>query len=49
MEFPILVTALALFGKTGFPLDRVTLKFGHDDDIAQTILDEARTDPMGQS
>ena len=42
-EHPILLTALELFGKTGFPLDRVTLKFGHEDDIAHTILDEART------
>jgi hypothetical protein len=33
-----------LFGTTGFPLDRVTLKFGLDDDIAQTILGEA---PIG--
>ena len=42
-EHPILLTALELFGKTGFPLDRVTLKFGHEDDVAHTILDEART------
>lgn len=42
-EHPILLTALELFGKTGFPLDRVTLKFGHEDDIAHTILHEART------
>jgi len=41
-EHPILLTAMELFGKTGFPLDRVTLKFGHEDDIAHTILDEAR-------
>ena len=47
MEYPILVTALELFGKTGFPLDRVTLKFGHEDDIAHTILDEARTGGYG--
>ena len=42
IEYPILVKALELFGKTGFPLDRVTLKFGHEDNIAHTILDEAR-------
>jgi nucleotide-binding universal stress UspA family protein len=42
-EHPILLTALELFGRTGFPLDRVTLKFGHEDDVAHTILDEART------
>ena len=47
MEYPILVRALELFGKTGFPLDRVTLKFGHEDDIAHTILDEARTGGYG--
>ena len=41
IEYPILLNALELFGKTGFPLDRVTLKFGHEDDIAHTILDEA--------
>ena len=46
-EHPILLTALELFGKTGFPLDRVTLKFGHEDDIAHTILDEARTGGYG--
>jgi hypothetical protein len=47
MEYPILVQALELFGKTGFPLDPVTLKSGHEDDIAQTILDEARTEGFG--
>lgn len=46
-EYPILVKALELFGKTGFPLDRVTLKFGHEGDIAHTILDEARTGGHG--
>jgi nucleotide-binding universal stress UspA family protein len=46
-EYPILMTALELFGKTGFPLDRVTLKFGHEDDIAHTILDEARAGGYG--
>jgi hypothetical protein len=43
MEYPVLMAALELFGKTGFPLVRVTLKFGHEDNIAQVILDEART------
>ena len=47
MEYPILVHALELFGKTGFPLDRVTLKFGHEDDVAHTILNEARTGGYG--
>lgn len=47
IEYPILVNALELVGKTGFPLDRVTLKFGYEDDIAHTILDEARTGSYG--
>lgn len=47
MEYSLWVQALELFGKTGFPVDRVTLKFGHEDDIAQTILDEARTGGYG--
>jgi len=47
MEYPILVQALELFGKTGFPLDRVTLKFGHEDDIAHNILEEARSGGYG--
>ena len=47
MEYPVLVNALELFGKTGFPLDRVTMKFGHEDDIAHSILDEARTGGYG--
>ena len=47
MEYPILVTALELLGKTGFPLDRVTLKFGYEDDIAQNILEEARIGGYG--
>jgi nucleotide-binding universal stress UspA family protein len=47
MEYPILVQALELFGKTGFPLDRVTLKFGQEDGIAHTILDEAQTGGYG--
>lgn len=47
MESPILVTALELLEKTGFPLDRVTLKFGHEDDIAHNILAEARSGGYG--
>jgi len=47
MEYPILVQALELFGKTGFPLDRVTLKFRQEDDIAPAILDEAQTGGYG--
>lgn len=43
IEYPILVNALGLLGKTGFPPDRVRLRFGHEDDVAHAILDEART------
>lgn len=42
IEYPILAKALEIVEKTGFPLDRVTVKFGHEDDIAHTILNEAR-------
>jgi nucleotide-binding universal stress UspA family protein len=47
MEYSIWVQALELFGKTGFPLDRVTLKFGHENDIAQAILDKTRIGGYG--
>lgn len=47
MESPILMSALELFGKTGFPLDRVTLKVGYEDNVAHTILDEARIGGYG--
>lgn len=47
LERPILANAQELLRKTGFPLDRVTLKFGHDDNIAQDILDEARQGGYG--
>jgi nucleotide-binding universal stress UspA family protein len=47
IEYPILVKALEALGKTGFPLDRVTLKFGHEDNIAHNILDEARNGGYG--
>lgn len=40
-ECPYLLKARDALGKTGFPLDRVDLKFGHEDDIAQNILEEA--------
>ncbi|HSN03756.1 MAG TPA: universal stress protein [Nitrospira sp.] len=43
IESPILVNALDLFGKTGFPLERVALKSGCEDSVAHTILDEARS------
>jgi nucleotide-binding universal stress UspA family protein len=30
-------------GAAGFPLDRVELKFGHEDDIARSVLEEAHS------
>lgn len=47
IEYPIFLKALDQFGKTGFPLDRVTLKFGYERDITDTILDEARSGGYG--
>ncbi|MBA2252130.1 MAG: universal stress protein [Nitrospirales bacterium] len=40
-ECPYLLKARDALGKAGFPLDRVELKFGHEDGIAQNILEEA--------
>ena len=34
-------------GQTGFPLDHVTLKLGHERDIADSIMDEARAGGYG--
>lgn len=42
IEYPILLKALERLGQTGFPIDRVTLKFGYERDIVDTIIDEAR-------
>jgi nucleotide-binding universal stress UspA family protein len=42
LEYPILVKALDALARTGFPIERVTLKFGHEDNIVKTVLDEAR-------
>ncbi|MCE3224909.1 MAG: putative Universal stress protein [Nitrospira sp.] len=47
VEYPILVKALERLGQTGFPIDRATLKFGHERDIADTIVDEARAGGYG--
>ena len=47
IEYPILVTAMERLGQTGFPLDRVTLKLGHERDIADSIMDEARAGGYG--
>lgn len=42
VEYPILLKALEALGKTGFPIDRVSLRFGHERDVAQNILETAR-------
>ena len=46
---PYLGDALELFGKTGFPLDRVALKFGHEDDIAILFSMKPAPEVMGPS
>lgn len=47
IEYPILLKALERLGQTGFPLDHVTLKFGYERDIVDTIIDEARSGGYG--
>ena len=47
IEYPILVIAMERLGQTGFPLDHVTLKLGHERDIADSIMDEARAGGYG--
>jgi len=47
IEYPILLKAFERLGQTGFPIDHVTLKFGHERDIADTIIDEARSGDYG--
>jgi nucleotide-binding universal stress UspA family protein len=47
IEYPILAKALEVLEQTGFPLDRVRLKFGYVDDIAHSILEEARNGGYG--
>ena len=42
VECSILTKARQTLEKTGFPTDRVALRFGHEDDIARNILEEAR-------
>ena len=42
VERPILTQSLAVLRQLGFPEDRVTLKFGSEDDVAGGILDEAK-------
>ena len=47
LEYPILITAMERLGQTGFPLDRVRLKVGHERDIADSIMDEAKAGGYG--
>lgn len=42
-ECPILERAGEALVRIGFDKSRITLKFGHEDDIAKTILEEARS------
>ena len=46
-QLPILGRAAEWLQRSGFPRERVTLKFGHEDNIARSILDEARTGGFG--
>lgn len=41
-ECHILKQACESLNQSGFDTDRVTLKFGHEDDVANNILEEAR-------
>ena len=47
IEYPVLLKALEAVAHTGFPIDRVTLKFGHEDDVGRNILEEARAGAYG--
>lgn len=46
-ECPILLQAREALATTGFPADRVTLKFGREDDVARNILEEAKEGEYG--
>ena len=41
-ECPVLRKACETLAQSGFDTNRVTLKFGHEDDVAANILEEAR-------
>jgi nucleotide-binding universal stress UspA family protein len=47
VEYPILLKALEALANTGFPIDRVTLKFGYEDDVGRNILEEAHAGAYG--
>ncbi|HEY5931758.1 MAG TPA: universal stress protein [Nitrospira sp.] len=42
-ECPILLKACETLAQSGFDTSGVTLKFGHEDDVASNILEEARS------
>ena len=42
-ECPILITARVTLEKAGFDATRVSLKFGHEEDVARSILEEAQS------
>ena len=42
-ECPYLIRARDVLTKAGMPVDHVDLKFGHEDDIARNIIEEAKT------
>lgn len=42
-ECPILLKACETLAQSGFDTSGVTVKFGHEDDVAANILDEARS------
>lgn len=42
-ECPVLLKACETLAQSGFDTSRVTVKFGHEDDIAANILEEARS------
>jgi len=42
-ECPVLKKACETLDRSGFDTSRVALKFGHEDDVAASILEEART------
>ena len=43
LECSVLASASELLAKSGFDMTRVALKFGHEEDIARSILEEARS------
>lgn len=43
LECHVLKQACDTLARSGFDMSRVTVKYGHDDDIARNILEEARS------